>query len=83
MKLRYKKHPQDEFQASRLNTSALAEVLTGDDSALFSDLDAWIEARQEWKDLSTAFRDRDVITDNYNTFILEPRNEEERQRGYA
>ncbi len=82
MTLRYKKHPDDVFQSNSLNTLALAEVLTGDDSAFFSDLDVWIEAKQEWKCLSQAFRDKDVITDNYNTMFFEPKNEEERNRGY-
>jgi hypothetical protein len=82
MILRYKKHPENEFRSHSLNTSARAEVLTGDDSAFFKDLECYIEAKQEWKCLSQAFRAHDVITDNYNTIFFEPTNEEERKRGY-
>ena len=78
-KLRYKKMDH-EFEASRFNTHALAEVLTGDDSAFFSELDVFING--EWKDFSQAFKDRDLIPDNYNVYFREPANEEERARGY-
>jgi hypothetical protein len=83
LKLRYKAHPEEvrtgHFQ---LNTCALNEVLTGDDSAYFHDLEVFIEARQEWKCLRQAFKDKDVITDNYNTWFAEPTAEEDRERGY-
>lgn len=36
-----------------------------------------------WKDLAQAFRDSDVITDNFNTRFFVPRNEDDRNRGYA
>jgi len=82
MRCRYKKTGY-EFNASSFNTSALAEVLTGDDSAFIRDLDVFLEATGEWKDMGLAFRDRDLITDNYNTYFFEPKTDEERKRGYA
>lgn len=82
MKARYKSHPEHTFEASQLNVHALAEVLTGDDSAFFRDLEVYIAAKQEWKCLEEAFRDGDVITDNYNTFFV-PANEDDRKRRYA
>lgn len=79
MKVRYK-NTRTEADASHFNVHALAEVLTGDDSAFISDLDVWVNG--EWKDMREAFKDRDIIPDNYNTFFGVPRNEEDRQRGY-
>ena len=80
--LRYKSHPDDIKEGvSRFNVSALAEVDMGDDSAYFSDLDVQLSSG-EWKDLSQAFKDRDLIHDNYNTWFREPKTEEERSRGY-
>lgn len=79
MKVRYKL-TGTEADASRFNVHALAEVLTGDDSAFISDLDIWING--QWKDMREAFKDRDIIPDNYNTFFGEPKSEEDRERGY-
>jgi hypothetical protein len=82
MLLRFKKNPGEEFSASQLNVHALAEVLTGDDSAPVGELECWLEAGGEWKCLSLAFRAGDVITDNYNTEFREPRDAAERERGW-
>ena len=83
MKLRYKKHLDDPFESSSFNVHALSEVLTGDDSAFIKDLDAFIETRGEWKDMKQAFKDNDIITDNYNTRFFEPKTQEDRKRGYT
>ena len=69
--------------ASQFNIYATSEVLTGDNTVYIRDLDVWIEALQTWKSLADAFRDRDVIVDNYNTYFFEPTNEEDRKRGYT
>lgn len=82
MKLRYK-NTGTECGGSRFNMSALAEVDVGDDSASISDLDVYLERTQEWKDMIQAFKDRDLITDNYNSRFFEPANEEDRKRGYT
>lgn len=79
MRMRYK-DTRKETASSRFNTYALSEVITGDDSVFIKDLDVFVNG--EWKDLGQAFRDRDVIPDNYNTWFGEPRNEEDRKRGY-
>lgn len=78
MKLRYKTS-HETFQSNRFNIHALAEVLTGDDSASIRDLD--VEIKGEWKDLYQAFKDRDVITDNYNTYFFEPPTLADKERG--
>lgn len=83
MKLRYKKLPQVPFYSNQFNIHSLNEILTGEDSAYIHDLEAWIEAKQEWKCLQQAFIDRDVITDNYNTWFFEPKTEADRKRGYT
>lgn len=82
MKVRYKDTKTTTY-ALGFNMSALAEVLTGDDSIYIKDLDVWLEQKQEWKDLSQAFKDHDVITDNHNTCFFEPSTKEERERGYS
>lgn len=41
MKLRRKNYPKKEFLAYLLNTSALNEVLTGDDSEFFKNLECY------------------------------------------
>ena len=81
MLLRYKGQTET-FHGSRFNTMALNEVLTGDDSAYIHDLDVYLPKKKEWKCLQQAFKDNDVIPDNYNEWFGEPRDEEDRQRGY-
>lgn len=61
---------------------ALSEVNIGCDSVYIKDLEIFIEKLGVWKSLSQAFKDRDVITDNYNTTFSEPKTEEDRARGY-
>lgn len=79
MRLRYKK-TLTETSGSRFNVHALAEVLTGDDSVYISELDVFVDG--QWKDMCQAFKDRDIIPDNYNEYFGKPRNEEDRERGY-
>jgi hypothetical protein len=79
MRVRYKL-TGTEADASCFNVHAIAEVLTGDDSAYISDLDVYVDGA--WKDMRQAFADGDIIPDNYNTFFGVPRNDEDRARGY-
>lgn len=82
MKVRYK-NTKIETASYRFNTSALNEVFTGDDSVFITDLEVFLEKRGEWKDLSQAFRDKDVIVDNYNIYFFEPLTDLDRDRGYT
>lgn len=84
MKLRYKA-TLSEASSSSFNLHALAEVLTGDDSASISDLDVWLVLTDppQWKDMQQAFRDKDLITDDYNSRFFEPTNDADRTRGWA
>lgn len=81
-RLRYKQHPEIERESSKFNTHALSEIDVGDDSAFIKDLDVYVEALGEWKDLNQAFADRDLIPDNYNVHFYEPKTDEDRERGY-
>jgi hypothetical protein len=81
MKLRYKKSGL-ETSSGRFNMHGMGEVLTPDDSAIISELDAWIRG-SEWKDMRQAFADKDIITDNHNIRFFEPTTEEDRRRGYT
>lgn len=84
MKLRYK-HNKAECRGSKFNILACCpdEVLTGDDSVYVTDLEVWLEQKQEWKDMVQAFKDHDLIRDNHNQYFFEPANEEDRKRGYT
>lgn len=81
MKIRYKKSGA-LGAASGFNIHAIGEVLTGDDTVYISDLDVWVEALGGWKDMREAFRDRDIIPDNYHTSFAEPQTPADRERGY-
>lgn len=83
MKARHKTSPAEEFDCSRFNAYGLGEVLTGDDSVFASDLEVFVEAKQAWKCLAQALRDRDIISNNHDTCFSEPRTEEERVRGWC
>lgn len=93
MKVREKKSPEEEFRSSRFNVHALNEVIGqgdwGADSFYFHELDVFIEAPGSdgvqigWKDMRQAFKDHDIITDNYNTYFFEPETKESRERGYT
>ena len=63
MKIRYKE-TGTEADANAFNMHAMAEVLTGDDSAFISELDVWVN--NEWKDMDQAFKDEDIIPNNLN-----------------
>ena len=65
MKVRYKKSGT-LANARHFNVSALNEVLTGDDSAFINELDVQL-SDGSWKDMTLAFKDHDIITDNHNT----------------
>ncbi len=76
-----------EGTASDFNVNSIGEVVMyfaeGDaDSMFIRELDVWIEPNG-WKDMSTAFLDHDIITDNYNVHFFEPPTEEDRKRGYT
>ena len=87
MKVRMKSDPNGVFHSSKFNTHAMSEVIGqgdsfGADSFFIKDLDVLLSTGQ-WKDMKQAFRDRDIITDNYNTWFFEPKTKADRDRGYT
>ena len=84
MKIRYKDTGTEAY-GSYFNVHAAApiEVLTEDDSVYAKDLDVFLVKKGMWKDMLQAFRDHDLIRDNYSTCFFEPETDEERERGYA
>lgn len=81
MQIRYKKTGRISF-SSNFNINALTEVLVEDDSPSICDLDVFVTAENDWMDMAEAFKNGDLIVDNYNTYFFEPETEEERKLGY-
>ncbi|BBB91034.1 MAG TPA: hypothetical protein PKA28_10705 [Methylomusa anaerophila] len=86
MKVRSKK-TGDLGYSSKFNLHAMSEIIVyfeeGDcDSAYIDEYDVFLESTKTWKPLNEAFRDRDIITDNYNSEFREPRDAVERERGW-
>ena len=79
MKVRYK-DTKIESVSSRFNTSALSEILLPDDSAFVSEMEVFVNGC--WKDMRQAFKDKDIIPDNYHCRFGVPQNEDDRKRGY-
>ena len=74
--------------SNRFNIHGMSEIIVnhieyGGDSAYIKDFDVYLESKQEWKDMSQAFKDHDLIVDNYNTLFFEPKTEEDKIRGYT
>lgn len=80
MKVRYK-DTQSEAWSSSFNAHSMGEVLTGDDSPFIKDLDVFLPSG-EWKDMGQAFRDHDIVPDNYNLHFGLPMSEECKLRGH-
>lgn len=93
MRVRMKDKPEVVFYAGMFNIHGIGEVIGygetfGSDLFYTADLDVLLGEEKEswhlrWKDMRQAFKDHDLITDNYNTRFFEPVNEEDRKRGYT
>lgn len=85
MQVRYKNSPEEVCSSSEFNTHGLGEVIVGgewgQDSTFVKDLDVKLP-NGEWKDMQQAFRDKDIIPDNYNYRFAVPFNEQCKERGY-
>jgi hypothetical protein len=87
MKARMKDNPELVFTTGKFNTHAVGEVIGysdsfGADLFFIKNLDVQLSSG-EWKDMGQAFKDHDIICDNYNTCFFEPENEEDRKRGFT
>jgi hypothetical protein len=88
MKIRHKQNPSVIWFSNRFNISALDEIIVqhielGADSDYIKDYDVFLESKQEWKDMRQAFKNHDIIIDNYNTTFFEPKSEKDRTRGFT
>lgn len=74
---------------SQFNTHGIGEFIAyyeGEDGDCSSDYIKDYDVQLPdgtWKDFAQAFKDRDIIVDNYNTHFFFPTNEEDRKRGYT
>lgn len=87
MKLRNKNNGK-LASSNRFNPYGMSEIIVafkdGDmDSDYISNYEVYLESTKSWKDLRQAFKDKDVITDNYNTRFFEPPTKEDKERGYT
>ena len=76
------------WYSSGFNIHAVGEIIIqnieyGADSVYIKDFNVFLEAKQEWKDMRQAFKDKDLIIDNYNTYFFEPKTEEDKVRGFT
>lgn len=82
VKVRLINSPDITGEANRFNRNEVIVYYDNDDcdSEFISNLEALIN--NNWLTLKEAFENKDLITDNYNTEFFEPKDEEERERGY-
>ena len=76
-----------EGVSKSFNISSISEILIygdwGGDSTFINECEVYLESKKIWKDMSQAFKDKDIITDNYNTRFFEPPTKEDRERGFT
>jgi len=73
--------------SSKFNTSSFSEIIVYFDDWMDTDYMSnyyvFIEATQKWMTFKEAFKQKYIITDNHNTCFFEPKNEEDKERGYT
>lgn len=94
MRVRHKVHGYTGI-ASQFNIHGLGEMIVyfdddpvtgesnGMDSVFCRDYEVFLETTGKWKAMDQAFKDRDLINDNYNTRFFEPKTQEDRERGFT
>lgn len=88
MKLR-NKLTSDLCQSDKFNMHSTSEIIVfyeddcDSDYIKNFDVELGVGDAVRWVDLRQAFKDHDVITDNFNTRFFEPKDEEDRARGYT
>lgn len=81
MLVRIHDNPEVEGYGSNFNTCSINDIFVYFDNGEIaeyspSQLDVYIEAKQEWKYLPDAFRDKDVVINDDNTRFYEPHKEQ-------
>ncbi len=85
MNVRLKQNDNMKGTSNSFNILTVGEVLVHFDdgsmtSMYVSDLEVCIN--DKWISMTDAFKQKLLITDNYNTHFFEPKDEEEKTRGY-
>ena len=75
MKIRLKSKPNSVGYSDRFNIHALSEIIVGfpedgSDSDFIKNYEIFLNQKKDWKDMSQAFKDHDLIVDNYNTYFF-------------
>ena len=47
------------------------------------EVDVFLEKIDKWMDMGDAFKSHNLITDNYNNYFFEPKNEDDKVRGFT
>jgi len=86
MKVRFILKPHVTGDARTFSVVGLGEVIMhfdegGADSVFVEDLQVQL-ASGEWKLMTKAFADKDIIPDNYNVWFGVPKTPEDQERGY-
>ena len=86
MRIRLKNNPKIKGFSSGFNEHALNEVIVcldvyDCDSFYLSEIEILIYGL--WIDFNVAFRNKDIITDNYNTRFFKPMNWNDKKRGFT
>lgn len=74
--------------SDNFNLHGLGEVIvtfddgSGTESMFINELDIFLPSLGMWKDMEQAFKDKDIIPDNYNTIFAEPKCDKDRENGY-
>lgn len=81
MLVRIHDNPEVEGYGSNFNLCSINDILVYfDDGSIEeyspSQLDVYLTKTEEWKYLTDAFRDKDVVTNDENTFFYEPTEEQ-------
>ena len=74
-------------ESNKFNTHGIGEVIVYYEDGFCSsefirDFDVFLESKKSWMDMLSAFKQKLLITDNYNTSFREPLNSEEKERGW-
>jgi hypothetical protein len=72
-------------ESGSFNTSSLSEIIVHDDNGSDSVYmrDYLVLIDETWMTFTEAFTKKLIITDNHNTCFFEPKNEEDKERGYS
>jgi hypothetical protein len=76
MKVRLKNKRSLVWDCYKFNVNAMSEVYIGNidygmDTVFIKDLEVWLRKLGTWKSMTYAFKDKDLVTDDFNEQIYE------------